>query len=377
MKKLKILLVLLILIIVVALAVHLVKKKKEALAKLPPPKVVPLPVEVAKVKWGKLAVTEHYLGEIRPVLGAKISSRISGYLLAVTKYEGDRVKKGELLARIDDKPIRARISALKAQIEAARTSFLTKKRIFERDRILYENKAISKEAFEISEAAFKEAKARLKTLEAELSAAENDLSYTVIKAPFSGVVTARLKEPGELALPGVPILALEEPTSGYRVFVRVPQAKAASFRPGARALLTEGEKRLSAKIFRVHPAVGPGELATVEIRLPSRPFELPSGARVGVDLTLKEVEGAIVPLKALLENVNETYVFRVKPEKAGLGEVEAVKVGLLGRSGEEVALSGPLSEGDLVVVAEESTLLRLHQGEKVRLENQHSKIFGK
>ena len=364
-KLLKIFVFLAVVIIIAAAAIHVVKKKKKALSQLPTPKVASLPVEVARVKVGKLLVKEHYLGRIEPLISAKISSKVSGYLLSVTKYEGDPVKKGEVLAKIDDRPIREKISSLKAQIDAAKTAFLTKKHIFERDRILYKNKAISKEAFEISETNFKEAKARLETLKAELATAENDLLYTVIKAPFNGVVTARFKDPGNLVVSGAPILEVEKPNAGYRILVGVPQEKAAVFKPGALAVLIEGNKSLNARIYRVFPAVSPGELATVEIRLGQRPFGLPSGARVGVNLVTSEVEGAIVPLRALLENVNATYVFLAEPIGNGTARIKPIEVSVLGRSGEKVAVSGPLKDSDLVVVAEESTLLRLYRGEVV------------
>ena len=368
MRRIKALIALLVAAAVVALAVHKVREKRAALKRLSPPQVAPLPLEVTRVRVGILPVTEHYLGVIRPLLSAKITSRISGYLLSVTKYEGDSVKKGEILARIDDTPIRARITSLKAQIKAAQVSYLTRKRIFERDRVLYRHKAISQEAFELSESALREAEARLKTLKAELSAAENDLTYAVIRAPFSGVVTERLREPGDMVVPGAPILALEDPSRGYRIFVGVPQARAALFKPGARAVLTEGKRRLSARIFRVLPAVGPGELATVEIRLAERPFGLPSGARVGVDLVVREVRGAIVPLRALLETANGTHVFLARRETGPFARIEVARVRVLGRAKDEVAVSGPLSSEDLVVVAQESTLLSLHAGQKVRIE---------
>ncbi|MBX6422780.1 efflux RND transporter periplasmic adaptor subunit [Thermosulfurimonas sp. F29] len=371
MRRIKPLLVLLVAGLAIVFAVQKVREKRAALRRLPPPRRAPLPVEVAPIRRGKLLLTEHYLGEIRPLLSARISSRLSGYLLSLTKYEGDRVEKGEVLARIDDAPIRARIASLRARIEAARVSYLTRKRIFERDRVLYREKAISEEAFELSESAFRETAARLETLRAELSAAENDLTYTVIRAPFSGVVTARLAEPGDMVVPGKALLVIEAPSRGYRVLVGVPQRMAVRFRPGAPAFLTEGERRLAVRIFRVHPAVGEGGLATVEIRLPSRPFGLPSGARVGVDLATGEAEGFIVPLRALLETTKGAYVFTVERGEGGF-RVRVVRVKVRGRSGGEVVLSGDLSPGVPVVVAEESTLLRLHEGEEVLPERENS-----
>ncbi|OAQ20806.1 efflux RND transporter periplasmic adaptor subunit [Thermosulfurimonas dismutans] len=366
-RNLKILIALLLMAGLALVAVKTVKKKKAALERLSPPQVSPLPVEVVRVKVGPLLVTEHYLGEIRPVLSARLSSRITGYLLEVRKYEGDPVKKGEVLARIDDRKIRAQMGALSAQISAAETEFLTRKHIYERDRTLFENQAISREAYELSKAAFENAKARLAALKKELSAVKSDLAYTMIQAPFSGLVSHRFREPGELVLPGIPILEIEAPEEGYRIFVRVPQRKAAYIKEGSKAVLSEGRRRLSVSVFRVHPAVSENGLATVEIRVAERPFGLPSGAKVGVDLVMKEVQGAIVPLKSLLETTEKTYVFLAKTEEGDLASVRSVPVMVLGRNGNLVAVSGRISEGDWVIVAEESTLLRLHEGMKVQV----------
>ncbi|RUM89093.1 MAG: hypothetical protein DSZ24_02025 [Thermodesulfatator sp.] len=102
----------LVLALFAAGGVRLIKRRREALRRLPPPRTAPLPLTVAQVRVGSLEVTEHYLGLIRPLLSARLSSRLSGYLLEVRKYEGDPVKKGEVLARIDDHELRARIEGL-------------------------------------------------------------------------------------------------------------------------------------------------------------------------------------------------------------------------------------------------------------------------
>ena len=187
----------------------------------------------------------------------------------------------------------------------------------------------------------------------ELSAVKSDLAYATIQAPFSGLVSHRFREPGDLVLPGIPILEIESPEKGYRIFVRVPQRKAAYIREGSKAILSEGRRRLSVSVFRVHPAVSENGLATVELRVAERPFGLPSGAKVGADLVMKTTE--------------KTYVFLAKTEQGDLASVRSVPVMVLGRNGDLVAVSGRLSEGDWVIVAEESTLLRLHEGMKVQV----------
>jgi len=369
MKKLKrivkILFIILIIAAIVSLAVYKVKKKKEELAHLKPIKKAPLPVETAKVRIGILPITEHYLGEIRPVLSARISSRISGYLFEMNKYEGDQVKKGEIVARIDPRQIRERISSIEAEIEGARSDVITKRHIYERDKELYKNKAVSKEKFEISRNAYILALSRLRRLEAELKSAKIDLSYADIRAPFDGVVLKRLSEPGDLIVPGKPIIEIEAPAKGYRILVRVPESLISKLKSKGDAYIVEGGRRIKTKIYKVHPAVETGTLGTVEIRLPYRPFGLPTYGRVGVDIVVSKAYGAIVPLRALLENVKKSYVFVAIPEKGNIGRVHVVPVRIIGRSGEEAVVKGDLKENDLVICADESILLRLYEGEKV------------
>ncbi len=366
--KIKKLAIVLLMLCIAAFLTLKVKQRKRELSHMKAPSTAPLPVQVATVKMGKLQVTEHYLAEIKPVLSARISSKISGFLLEMNKYEGDRVKKGEIIARIDARSIKNKIDAIKAEIEGVKSDMLAKKHIYERNLLLYKNKAISKEQYETSKASYELSLSKLKRLEYDLRSAKVELSYAVIKAPFDGVVLKRLSEPGDLITPGTRILEIECPAKGYRIMVKVPQISASKFKAGGCAYLVESGKRIKAKIYKIHPAVETEMLATVEIRTKTRPFGLPTYGRVGVELVVSEPYGAIVPLRSVLENVSSSYVFVAKPINANLAKVHVVAVKVLGRSGDYVVVRGKVAEGELVICADEATLLRLYEGEKVRIE---------
>ncbi len=363
----KVILVVVVVLAVVLAAFVLVKKKKEELAKLPPPEKPFVPVRVAEIEKGTLSVTEHYLGEIEPVVFSRISSKVSGILFDVKKFEGDKVRRGELIALLDAREIEAQIRSVKAKISAAKTEYVVKKRILERNRILFKNKALSQEAWELSQLDFERAKANLASLKDELSALKAQLSYARISAPFDGVVSKRFKNPGDFVVPGTPILELEEVKAGYKVLVGIPQEKAARIRKGEEVILTSSGERLAAKVFRVYPAVSNDGLAQLEVRLSKKPFGLPTGSKIGVDVVLKKVSGFILPLDAIFETQNETWVFAVKENGKAQPEVEAVKVKVLGRDKDRVAVSGPLSDYESVVVAGEATFLRIYSGAKVKV----------
>ncbi len=360
MNRVKHILALLVVLLCVIGAIRLVKMKKAALKKAPTPLKAPVPVKTARIHKGSLALREHYLGTIVPLEKATISTRLTGYILKVTKYEGDPVKKGTLLVEIEARALEAKLAGLKAALKGAQSELLTKEAIFQRNKKLLAHEAISKEAFELSKSALDVAQAKVIELRQEIAATKVDLSYARIYAPFDGVITKRFKDPGDLATPGAPILTLENPRAGYRVLVKVPQERAHFFIPGRPAYLLWGPQERPARIYRVHPAVGTEALATVELRLKQRPFGLPSGASIGVDLVSGVPQGFILPLKALVRGQN-TAVYVVRQ-----GRLVLVPVKVLGQSKDQIVVSGALREGETVVIGDPGLLLRLHPGQKVQ-----------
>ncbi|OAG28016.1 efflux RND transporter periplasmic adaptor subunit [Thermodesulfatator autotrophicus] len=359
MNKLKPFLILLVVFLLIFGALRVVNLKKEALKKVKPPQKVPLSVEVARVAKGTLEVRENYLGTIIPVHQANISTRISGYILKITKYEGETVKRGELLVEIEAKDIEARLGVLKTQLASAQTELLVRKGIFERNQKLLEHEAISREAFDLSKAAYQAALSKVEQLKQEIEAAKVNLSYAVIKAPFNGVVTRRFKNPGDMATPGAPIITLEDPKAGYRLLVNIPQEKAVSITPGAKVYLVLGDRQKIARVHKVYPAVSKEALATLEIRLKDRPFSLPSGASLGVEVVLATPNGFILPVKALVPGKSPgVYVLA----KNGL---KFVPVKVLGQNKGLMAVSGNLKEDERVVVGDPGLLLRLYPGQKI------------
>ncbi|NDY43378.1 efflux RND transporter periplasmic adaptor subunit, partial [Dissulfurirhabdus thermomarina] len=216
-------------------AVLLVRHRKAQLARTPPPAPVLPVVTTARAAYGTFPATVRLLGTIEAKVAAEIAPRVTGQILEVRVREGDRVRRGDLLARLDDRPERDRVAGLRAALDAARTAFATQEAVTGRDRRLFEAKALSREALDRSVAALEAARARVTGLEKDLHAAETDLAYTRLEAPFDGVVTARLADPGDLALPGRPVVAMEAPDRGYRVRVRVPQDLFPVLAPGTRA----------------------------------------------------------------------------------------------------------------------------------------------
>ena len=353
----------------------LVEKKKGELARLPTPQAPAPTVQVAPVSQGTLELTAHYLGSIEPFTRSDLSARISGNILTISKREGDSVRQDETLVTIDDRELLDRAVAVDAEVLATRqklagaqSAYTTQKAVYERDVVLHKAGAVSQEALERSRAAMDGAKATvdaygesLKGLAMNTAVAKTQAGYARITAPFSGVVSRRWSEPGDLAAPGKPILTIEK-TSPYKVLAQVPQEELSGIRPGTSVRLTNGSQTIAATINRVYPALGKNLLATVEVLTKSSPFNLPSSATVGFDLVSRKVEGWIVPDQAVVRSTQGAFVYLVKD-----GMVRIMPVKLLGMANGKAAISGELPVGAQVAVAQENKLLALSEGSKVTL----------
>ena len=363
-----------VVIVAIAGAIFLIIKKQHDVASLPKPVANLQTVQTAVVARGNLEVTTHYLGVMESYTRSDLSARISGNILTINKREGDSIGLGELLVVIDDRELTDRAQAVDAEARAtqqrligAKSAYETQKSIYERDVSLYSDGAISKEALERSRAAFDGAQATLSAFQESLqgmkkstTAAQTQADYAKIYAPFAGMVSKRWSDPGDLAVPGKPILTVEK-SSPCKVVVQIPQEEINRVKKGTKVYLLNGDQRLTAMVDRIYPALGKNLLGAVEIILNARPFNLPSGSTVGVDLVVNQVAGFLVPENAVVKTSQGAFIYvldknivRIRP------------VSLLGTNAGQTAVSGPVRVGDIIAVGQENRLLSLKEGSTVQ-----------
>ena len=368
MKKAIAVIVVLLLIIG---AVVVVKKKKASIEKTPAVASYPLPVETAAAIEGSISISSRYLGTIMPLQYADIAPRITGNILTVSVREGDSVRKGQLLATIDERALREREAAqalettgTESQLAGARSVYETQQAVYERDEMLQKEGAISLEALQRSRAQRDSALAQVKSLEEKIkslrniySAASVETSYARLHSPLNGVVTRRLQELGDIAVPGKPVLKVEG-LSGFKVVVQVPQVDMPMMKRGGRGTLSNGQKKAEAVISRVYPAVAAGTMGTIEIDVNRPPFDIPSGGSVSVDVTTGKIDkGLIIPLNALLENRKGSFIFKIENNRA-----KVMSVQVLGKNSESASVKGDIKNNDAVIVGDEGKLLRISDG---------------
>lgn len=326
----------------------------------PEPPVYAVFTDTAKI--GTLVVARKYVGVVEARSHSTISFRVAGQITTAEKDAGDRVDGGVMLAKVDARPLERQTQALEAELEGARSERALAEQRLSRRRPLMEKGHIDRDAFEEAKTAYETAKSRVAALSSRLASARIDLAYATVYAPFDGLITRRYKQQGDLAMPGEPVYAMENPADGFRVIARIPRETALSAAPADRVLVRFDGREIGAALFRIHPSTTERGLAAAEIRLEDRPFDLPTGSFVDVEIPIAEASGILVSGRSVLESDAGAQVFRIDNDN----RVHAVNVTVKARRKEQVILSGPINPGDRLVRAEESMLLRLADNQTVR-----------
>lgn len=366
--------IIVVVVIVAALMAVRVKRMRE---KESAPLVTEAAIAVATAVVGEDTVTRtrHVLGTVVGADEVNITARVMAQVMEVRVREGDAVRRGELLVVLDARELadavaqaEAGVQAAKEALAAAEIGYNAQRDATARDQRLVEAKAISEEQWDRSRATeaasaahLEAARAQVEVAARQLDQARTRVGYCRLEAPVAGVVARRLADPGDLAVPGKPLIEIVD-QSNVRVRASVPPEDLTDLEVGRPLTLTLGDQSVAAAVSRVFPAMGQSHLATFEADLASPPPGFVSGATVGADLHLSSTAGLAVPVDALLEGTSGAWVFTVVD-----GTVHPVEVTIVDRSSDAFVVSGSLAPGDVVVVARPSRLMTFADGTKVQV----------
>ncbi|MFO7861197.1 MAG: efflux RND transporter periplasmic adaptor subunit [Desulfosalsimonas sp.] len=355
-------LLILILLLLAAGAVFLVRQRKSELSGMETVPAPALPVSVSEVKTGAVEQTRHYLGIIEPVVSARIAAQVTGYLDSVHVDTGDRVRKNQVIAEIDDRLLKKELSGLEAELKGAKADLADLKQRYERRKELYQKGHATEESLEAAQSAFVSARSRVSALGARIESARVSLGYATIQAPFDGVVTRRDKDPGDLVTPGQVLYQIENTAGAYRVLVHLDAQTADRISKHTTAEIRHGSSTIEAPVDQIYPAGDENRMAVAEIRLPVKPFNLPSMTFVGVDLVFGASEALVVPRQAALEYEGQWRVFVLRDDQRAT-PVD-VDISAFGKNRLAV-ISEKLRPADRVIVGDESMLIRLGENTRV------------
>ncbi|HQY27339.1 MAG TPA: efflux RND transporter periplasmic adaptor subunit [Burkholderiaceae bacterium] len=207
---------------------------------------------------------------------SRIASQLSATIASVDARVGERVRRGAVLARLDDTDFRLALDRAQAQREAQAARLKLAEAQLARARELQARGFFSPEALNQRDAEVASLRAELKALDAQLAGARRDIARTLVRAPFDAVVRERSAQLGELAAPGAVLFVLTD-SGAPEVSAAVPADDAPRL-PTARSIEFEsGGTRRSLRLVRLSPVIDPAS-RTQEARLAFAGEPLPPGA---------------------------------------------------------------------------------------------------
>ena len=208
-------------------------------------------------------------GVVEAVRTTDLAAQTSGRVTAVEVDVNDRVAAGDVLLRISAVEQNAGANAARAQLRAAEASAVEAEQHYRRFAALASGQYVSKAQIDQARAARDSAAAARDAARAVVAQAAQQSAYTVVRAPFAGVVASRDVEPGETVAPGQPLMRVYEPRE-LRIEVAVPQTRAEGIRrdPRARVVLPGGREVVPAEVTVFPAADAASHSVNVRVRLP-------------------------------------------------------------------------------------------------------------
>ncbi len=335
------------------------------------PAAAAVPVVVAApVEWPSFYEA---VGTVRARTSAVIASQIMGAVREVKVRAGDTVSPGQLLVTIDSRDLdvavrqrqAAREEAVSARgevehaVAAAQASLDLAKVTFRRMQELYDKKSISDQEYDEASARLKAAQAgydiaaakrtqvaaRIQQASEAVSSAEVMRGYAEIRAPFSGTVTEKPAEPGAMAVPGTPLLTVEQ-AGALRLEAPVEESFLPSVRAGQAVTVTLDslDRTFEARVSEIGPLVDPASRAfLVKIDLPAVPH-LRSGMFGRAKFSRGARQAVVVPIAAVSE---EGQLQSVMVVEDGSAHTRLVTLGQ--KQGEMAEILSGLNAGERVV----------------------------
>jgi RND family efflux transporter MFP subunit len=305
---------------------------------------------VAVAQYREVAQTYSADGLVEATRQSTISAQIGGRVKEILFDAGDRVEKGQVVLRIDEREAVQALAGSQAQVLRAQADMQNARAAYERAKQLAAQKFISQAALDKAQADYKISQAQAAASEAGAGQASLAHGYTSVIAPYGWVVAARLVELGEMVMPGKPLMTGFDP-AGMRVVVSVPQDKLVDIgmHPEVIVEAPSLNRRIKPISTTVQPVADVHTHSTqVRIYLPANEAGVYPGMFVRTHFVVGKANKLVIPASAVLRR-SEVVAVYVADEK---GEVKL----------RQVRIGEPIADGTVEVLS------GLNPGEKVALD---------
>jgi RND family efflux transporter MFP subunit len=308
-------------------------------------------------------------GQTEAYTDAPIYAQTSGYLKKWYFDIGAKVKAGDVLAAIDTPEVDQELAQAQAQLKVAQAALNLSEVTYHRYQDLFNRKVIAAEDFDTALDTYRENQAIITADQANINQLEALEGFKIVRAPFTGIVTARNTDIGDYiaAGSGTQLFRMQQ-TSPLRVYVNVPQAFADLVKIGTEAELTLDEfpgRKFVGHMTNTARAIDPiSRTLLTELQVPNETGELFAGAYTLITLQVNDTTGILtIPANALLFRSEGTTVGVVDADS----KVEIRKIAIDLNLGDRLEISHGLSETDQVILNPSDSLAN---GTMVRILNQ-------
>jgi membrane fusion protein (multidrug efflux system) len=295
-------------------------------------------VSVQTVATKSRTMTEEVVATVRAKLHATLEAKLDGRIETMPVALGDKIQKGQLIARLDAGEIAARLQQAEASLDQAARDWKRISGLFEQHGVTQSEYDAAQARWHVAQGAAAEAKAMM--------------GYVEIVAPFDAVVTKKWADVGDLAAPGKPLIEIEDP-SALQLDADVPEAIAGRIQRGAKLeIRADGASGdLTGVVSEIAPSADPVS-RTFRVKLDlSKPGELKSGQFARLIVPIGENNSVRVPNSAVVQRGQLEIIFVAENQRA---RMHLVKTGE--RVGNEVEILSGLDSGDSVIVSDAAQL---------------------
>lgn len=311
----------------------------------------PIAVSVDTIRLQNIVDAGNYTGTFEPNKETKISADIQGKINAVLVDIGSYVSKGQTLIQLDNSLLKLQLQTIEVQIEGLEDDV-------NRYTILTEADAVQGVQLEKARLGLKSAKVQKATL-------LEQISKTSVKAPFNGVVTAKLNEEGGFAAPGIPLLQITD-ISTIRFTVNVPENDLVKFQNNQTYKISADvfpDIPLSGKVTMIGSKANMGNSFPIQFQVVNTKNQsIKSGMFGKVSLSeSKQEQGILIPTSAITEENGKAKVYLVKNGKAVLQAITTSKT-----IGNKTLVSSGLNQGDIIIT---NGFIKLFDGANISINN--------
>lgn len=308
-------------------------------------------IDLSPVQPRVLARSLPLSGSLAPVVQATVKSKVGGEVEQFTVREGQDVRAGDVIARLDTRNLQAQYDRELAAVDKARADLELATLNREKNRTLLEQKYISQNMFEQTESAFAGSVANVRLAEAQARLAKINLDDAVVHAPFAGTVSRRIVQPGEKVSPDTPVVALVD-LRELLLEAAVPAAEIPAVKIGQIARFSVGgfgKREFEGKVQRINPVTSEGSRSiTIYVSVPNADRALKGGMFAQGQLVLDANEPVLsIPSSAVKSEAGVPIVYTLVEGKI---QRQQVTLGEQVEGSEFVAVWSGLQEGDRVIV---------------------------